>query len=103
MVHFGLSTFKEKKSSAGTTSNQSSYHNLQKMEFHFNFNKPTISKKVGDFLNSNLKSEKEKDCLNIILSGRKLQDGDANLLLNSVLKTHSHHYPPASEASRGVY
>ena len=49
------------------------------MEFHFNFNKPTISKNGGEFLNSNLKYEKEKDLLNRILSGRKLQYGDANM------------------------
>ena len=57
------------------------------MEFHFNFNKPTISKNVGEFLNLNLKSEKEKDLLNRILSGRKLQYGDANMLLNSILSS----------------
>ena len=54
------------------------------MEFHFNFNKPTISKNVGEFLNSNLKSEKEKDLLNRILSGRKLQYGDANIYFSFI-------------------
>ena len=48
------------------------------MEFHFNFDKPTISKNVGAFLLQNVKTEREKDLLNRIISGRKLQYGDTN-------------------------
>ena len=54
------------------------------MEFHLNFHKPTISKKVGVFLTDNLKSEKEKDLIQRIVSRRKLQYGDANLLLRVI-------------------
>ena len=46
------------------------------MEFHFNFEKPTISTNVGVFLNENLKTEKEKKCLKRILEGKKLEYGD---------------------------
>ena len=48
------------------------------MEFHFNFEKPTISNNVSIFLNNNLKTEKEKEFLQRIVSGRKLQYMDAN-------------------------
>ena len=53
------------------------------MEFHFNFDKPTISKNVGAFLLQNVKTEKEKDLQNRIISGRELQYKDTNLLLNN--------------------
>ena len=58
----------------------------KKMEFHFNFDNPTISKNVGAFLNENFKTNKE--LLNRILIGKKLQYGDANLLLKSFLTAH---------------
>ena len=54
------------------------------MEFHFNFDKPTISKNVGKFLNENLKKS-DADLLNRIISGKKLQYMDANVLLNRIL------------------
>ena len=54
------------------------------MEFHFNFDKPTISKNVGKFLNENLKKS-DADLLNRIIRGKKLQYMDANVLLNRIL------------------
>jgi hypothetical protein len=56
------------------------------MEFHFNFDKPTISKNVGKFLNENLKKS-DADLLNRIISGKKLQYMEANVLLNRILTT----------------
>ena len=55
------------------------------MEFHFNFDKPTISSNVGAFFNDNLKTEKEKEFLAQIVAGKKLVYGDANILIKSIL------------------
>ena len=56
------------------------------MEFVFDFAKTTISTNVGAFLEENLRTEKEKESLRTIIRGRKLQYGDANVLLSSIVQ-----------------
>ena len=56
-----------------------------KMEFHFNFNKPTTSRNVGAFLNEKLKTDRSKELLQRVTVGKKLQYGEANCLLKIIL------------------
>jgi hypothetical protein len=55
------------------------------MEIHLDFTKPSISTNVGKFILDNLNSEKEKESMSTILRGKKLQYGDANVLLRRIL------------------
>ena len=50
-----------------------------KMECHFNFNKKTITRSIGDFLWENLPNEIEH--IKRIMSGKKLQYMEANQVL----------------------
>ena len=47
------------------------------MEILMDFNKPSISKKIKKFLLDNLKTEKEKESLISVTSGKSLLKGDA--------------------------
>ena len=53
------------------------------MECHFNFQKATISKIVGEFLCENLPNESEH--IKRIISGKKLQYMEANQVLRSIM------------------
>ena len=53
------------------------------MEFHFDFNKTTISKKIGDFLIENIPSDEAH--IRRLISGRKLEYKDANQVLTHIL------------------
>ena len=53
------------------------------MECHFDFNKKTISKILGEFLSENLPNEAEH--IKRLMSGKKLQYMEANQVLRSVL------------------
>ena len=57
------------------------------MEAHFDFGKRTISSNVSVFLIENLPNEEEIVSLKKILKGRKLNFGDANALLRSVIQS----------------
>ena len=56
------------------------------MEILMDFNKPSISKNLGKFLEENLKTEKEKETLNNIITGKPLLKVDAIILLKSLLQ-----------------
>ena len=53
------------------------------MECHFDFNKKTISKTVGEFLCDNLPNEAEH--IKRIIAGKKLQYMEANQVLRSIM------------------
>ena len=50
------------------------------------FNKPSISKKIKKFLLDNLKTEKEKESLISVTSGKSLLKGDAIALLITIVQ-----------------
>ena len=50
---------------------------LSIMEILMDFNKPSISKKIKKFLLDNLKTEKEKESLISVTSGKRILKGDA--------------------------
>ena len=53
------------------------------MECHFNFQKATISKIVGEFLCENLPNESEH--IKRVISGKKFQYMEANQVLRSIM------------------
>ena len=56
------------------------------MEFLMDFKKTYISKNVGDFIQDNLVSEKEKESLQSIITGKALLKNDAINLLMTLLQ-----------------
>ena len=50
------------------------------------FNKPSISKKIEKVLLENLKTEKEKESLTNVVTGKAVQKGDAVALLLSIIQ-----------------
>ena len=57
------------------------------MEFHMDFDKTSsISKKVGKFLQENLKDEKDKESLQNIITEKALLKNDAINLLITILQ-----------------
>ena len=59
------------------------------MEFVMDFEKPSISKNVGKFLEDNLKAEKEKESLINVIGGKAILKCDAINLLVTILKALS--------------
>ena len=56
------------------------------MEIVMDFNKPSISKKIEKFLLENLKTEKEKESLINVITGKSVLKGDAITLLLSLVQ-----------------
>ena len=56
------------------------------MEIVMDFNKPSISKKIEKFLLENLKTEKEKESLINVTTGKSVLKGDAIALLLSIIQ-----------------
>ena len=50
------------------------------------FNKPSISKNIGNFLLDNLKTLKEKESLENVIAGKPVLKGDVLILLRSLLQ-----------------
>ena len=56
------------------------------MEILMDFNKPSISKKIEKFLLDNLKTEKEKESLINVTTGKSVLKGDAIALLITIVQ-----------------
>ena len=56
------------------------------MEIIMDFNKPSISKKIQKFLIENLKTEKERESLTNVITGKSVLKGDAITLLLSLVQ-----------------
>ena len=56
------------------------------MEILMDFNKPSISKNIEKFLLDNLKTEKEKESLINVTTGKSVLKADAIALLISIVK-----------------
>ena len=56
------------------------------MEILMDFDKPSISKNLGKFLLDNLKTEKERESLNNMITGKALLKVDAIMLLRTILQ-----------------
>ena len=61
-------------------------YNHQIMEILMDFDKPSISKNLGKFLLDNLKTEKERESLNNMITGKALLKVDAIILLRTILQ-----------------
>ena len=55
------------------------------MEVHMNFEKKTLSKRVGKFLEENIQDQEEKESVRKIMQGRKLQYLAANKLILTLI------------------